>query len=228
MRDMNSTGEFDSQSLLTILKRCAGLSIAVVGDLMLDEYVDGTVERISPEAPVPIVRAQGNEFRLGGAANVARQIAALGAKVCLVGVVGDDAAGHAILRLCEESGIGTQGILTAKERQTTRKLRVLSQSQQLLRIDWEDARPCSEADSELLLASVRNSVPLDALILSDYAKGVLTGPFTLRLMRERRADTRVVVVDPKHRDWSRYRGATVITPNLRELSDAAGLPLDPA
>jgi D-beta-D-heptose 7-phosphate kinase/D-beta-D-heptose 1-phosphate adenosyltransferase len=224
---MNPAGEVDSQSLLATLHRCAGLSIAVVGDLMLDEYVDGVVERISPEAPVPIVRAQGNELRLGGAANVARQIAALGAKVALVGMVGDDAAGHALLRLCEESGIGTQGILTATERQTTRKLRVLSQSQQLLRIDWEDPRPCSEADSTALLAAVRNSLPRDALILSDYAKGVLTAPFTQRLMRECRADMRIVVVDPKHRDWSRYRGANIVTPNLRELSDAAGQPLDP-
>jgi D-beta-D-heptose 7-phosphate kinase/D-beta-D-heptose 1-phosphate adenosyltransferase len=225
---MNLAGEVDSQSLLATVNRCAGVSITVVGDLMLDEYVDGIVERISPEAPVPIVRAQGNELRLGGAANVARQIAALGAKVALVGMVGDDAAGRALLRLCEESGIGTQGILTAAERQTTRKLRVLGQSQQLLRIDWEDPRPCSEADSAALLASVRNSLPRDALILSDYAKGVLTAPFTVRLMRECGADMRIVVVDPKHRDWSRYRGANIVTPNLRELGDAAGQPLDPA
>jgi D-beta-D-heptose 7-phosphate kinase/D-beta-D-heptose 1-phosphate adenosyltransferase len=158
---------------------------------------------------------------------VARQIAALGAKVSLVGAVGDDAAGHAMLRLCQESGIGTQGILTAAVRQTTRKLRVLSQSQQLLRIDWEDREPCSEANSEALLASVRDSSARDALILSDYAKGVLTAPFILRLMREGGAGTRTIVVDPKHRDWSRYRGAKTVTPNLRELSDAAGQPLEP-
>jgi D-beta-D-heptose 7-phosphate kinase/D-beta-D-heptose 1-phosphate adenosyltransferase len=225
---MNLAAEVELPSLLATLNRCAGASIAVVGDLMLDEYIDGIVERISPEAPVPIVRAQGNELRLGGAANVARQIAALGAKVFLVGVVGDDAAGHAVLRLCEESGIGTQGILTAANRQTTRKLRVLGQSQQLLRIDWEDREPCSEANSAALLASVRNSAARDALILSDYAKGVLTAPFTLQLLRERGADTRTIVVDPKHRDWSRYRGAKILTPNLRELSEAAALSLDPA
>jgi D-beta-D-heptose 7-phosphate kinase/D-beta-D-heptose 1-phosphate adenosyltransferase len=225
---MNLAGEIDSQSLLATLNRCAGVSIVVVGDLMLDEYVDGIVERISPEAPVPIVRAQGSELRLGGAANVARQVAAIGAKVALVGMVGDDAAGHAILRLCEESGIGTHGILTDAQRQTTRKLRVLSQSQQLLRIDWEDREPCSEANCEALLASVGNFSPCDALILSDYAKGVLTAPFIQRLLRERGAGTRKVVVDPKHPDWSRYRGAKTITPNLRELSEAAGQPLDPA
>jgi len=225
---MNPAGEIDSQALLAALHRCAGISITVVGDLMLDEYVDGIVERVSPEAPVPIVCARSSEFRLGGAANVARQIAALGAKVGLFGMVGDDAAGLALLRLCKESGIETQGVLTVTQRQTTRKLRVIAQSQQLLRIDWEDPRPGCEADSAALLSSIGKSAPTDALILSDYAKGVLTAPFIERLMREHGAGARTIVVDPKHRDLSRYRGATIVTPNLRELSEAAGRSLDPA
>src|SRR5271154_773726 len=162
---MNPADQIDSHTLLAALRRCAGMSIAVVGDLMLDEYVDGIVARVSPEAPVPIVCAQGNELRLGGAANVALQIAELGAQVTLVGIVGDDAAGRTVIGLCKKSGIATRGILAAKQRQTTRKMRVLSQSQQLLRIDWEDCQPCSEADSEALLASLRNSTPPDAIIL---------------------------------------------------------------
>ncbi len=224
---MNSNVDVCAPTLLEILRRCSGVSITVVGDLMLDEYIDGTVERISPEAPVPIVRALADEFRLGGAANVAGQIAALGAKASLIGVVGDDADGQTVVRLCEESGIGTTGVLRSAGRRTTRKMRVLSRSQQLLRVDWEDRRPCSETESEALLSSIANAPSPDAYILSDYAKGVLTAPFIERLMRGRRAGTRTVVVDPKHKDLSRYRGAKVVTPNLRELSDAAGCPLDP-
>jgi D-beta-D-heptose 7-phosphate kinase/D-beta-D-heptose 1-phosphate adenosyltransferase len=225
--DAGSGTDARAQGLLEILRRCSGASITVVGDLMLDEYIDGTVERISPEAPVPVVCARGNEFRLGGAANVAGQIAALGAKVSLIGIVGDDADGQTIERLCEESGIGIQGILRAADRRTTKKIRVLSRSQQLLRIDWEDRRPGSDAESAALLASIANSPPPDAIVLSDYAKGVLTASFIERLMRGHRAGTSTIVVDPKHRDLSRYRGAKVVTPNLRELSDAAGGSLDP-
>jgi len=222
----NATG--DSNALLDTLRRCADASILVVGDLMLDEYVGGAVERISPEAPVPIVRAATSEFRLGGAANVARQIAALGAKVTLIGVLGDDAAGDTVRRLCQESGIPTHSILTIPHRQTTRKLRVLSQGQQLLRIDWEDCQPPSGKESEALLDGIKRSAPPDAVILSDYAKGVLTLPVIAALTQARHPRTRTVVVDPKHHDFGRYRGATVLTPNLRELGVAVGRPLDPA
>lgn len=223
---MNPTADFGAHTLLEILRRCSAVSITVVGDLMLDEYIDGTVDRISPEAPVPVVCARDHEVRLGGAANVAGQIAALGAKVSLIGMVGDDEDGRSIVRLCKESGIGVQGILQSAERRTTRKMRVLSQSQQLLRVDWEDRRPSSDAESAALLASIAASPPPDAFILSDYAKGVLTASIIERLMRERRAGTRTIVVDPKHHDLSRYRGANVVTPNLRELGNAAGRALD--
>jgi len=223
---MSSTVDVDPQSLITTLSRCADVSITVIGDVMLDEYVGGDVERISPEAPVPIVRAGSQEYRLGGAANVAKQIAALGAAVTLAGVVGDDAAGEILRRLCEESGIATQSVLTSSRRKTTRKLRILSQSQQLLRIDWEDHQPISDEDSKALLCSVRDSSSSDALILSDYAKGVLTPTFIEGLLSERHPRTQTVVVDPKHRDFTRYRGANILTPNLRELSEAANSALD--
>jgi D-beta-D-heptose 7-phosphate kinase/D-beta-D-heptose 1-phosphate adenosyltransferase len=225
---MISTPDVDSHSLLNTLTRCAEATILVVGDLMLDEYVGGVVERISPEAPVPIVRAERSENRLGGAANVARQIAALGAKVTLLGVLGDDVAGATVRRLCEESGISTHSLLTVHDRPTTRKLRVLSQSQQLLRIDWEDRRPVSERDAQVLLATMRDLVPPDAIIVSDYAKGVVSAPVIAGLTEQRHLRTRTVVVDPKHRDLSRYRGATILTPNVRELAEAVGYPLDPA
>lgn len=211
-------------SLLEILERYPGLHIWVVGDLMLDEYVMGAVERISPEAPVPVVRVRDTEHRLGGAANVARQVAALGATVSLAGLIGDDAAGEDFLRLCTASNIDTRAVLELPERRTTRKLRVLGHSQQLLRLDWEDVRPCAAQTTMRMVARLAEGPPPDAIILSDYAKGVLT-PETIASVTGLRGNG-PVVVDPKHRDFTRYRGATTITPNLRELEAASGLSLD--
>jgi D-beta-D-heptose 7-phosphate kinase/D-beta-D-heptose 1-phosphate adenosyltransferase len=217
----------DPEALIGILSSCARVSVTVIGDVMLDEYIEGSVERISPEAPVPIVRAQRSELRLGGAGNVARQIRALGARVALVGVVGDDAMGVTLKRMCEESGIDTSGIRTIDRRPTTRKLRVLGPRQQLLRIDWEDQSPLSEAHSQALLASFKSLPPPDALMLSDYAKGALSDTMLSALAVGTSASGCPRVVDPKRRDFSKYHGARLITPNLRELSEAAGRPLDP-
>ena len=215
-----------TSALLALPDRFAGLSIWVVGDLMIDEYVSGAVERISPEAPVPVVRAQGSEHRLGGAANVARQIATLGAHVSVAGICGEDAAAEQLLRLCAGAGIDTRAVLRLPGRHTTRKLRVVSHSQQLLRLDWEDVQPCTAEVSAQLLTQLAASDPPDAIILSDYAKGVLT-PETIAGIRGARGAV-PLVVDPKHRDFARYRGATTVTPNLHELEVAAGCSLDVA
>ena len=215
-----------TSALLALPDRFAGHSIWVVGDLMIDEYVSGAVERISPEAPVPVVRAQGSEHRLGGAANVARQIATLGARVSVAGICGEDAAAEQLLRLCAGAGIDTRAVLRLPGRHTTRKLRVVSHSQQLLRLDWEDVQPCTAEVSAQLLTQLAASDPPDAIILSDYAKGVLT-PETIAGIRGARGAV-PLVVDPKHRDFARYRGATTVTPNLHELEVAAGCSLDVA
>ncbi|MEJ0005107.1 MAG: PfkB family carbohydrate kinase [Steroidobacteraceae bacterium] len=195
-----------------------------MGDLMLDEYVMGAVDRVSPEAPVPVVRVRDTEHRLGGAANVARQVAALGAKVILGGVIGQDAAGDDLLRLCAVSRIDTRGVVRAFERRTTRKLRVVGHSQQLLRMDWEDVSPCDGELCRRMLDELPAEGP-DAVILSDYAKGVLTAQLIGAIAD--RAGAVPVVVDPKSRDFTRYRGATIVTPNLRELELATGASLDP-
>jgi D-beta-D-heptose 7-phosphate kinase / D-beta-D-heptose 1-phosphate adenosyltransferase len=216
-------------ALLALPDRFADLDIWVLGDLMLDEYVTGTVERISPEAPVPVVRAQATEHRLGGAANVARQIATLGARVSLAGICGEDAAGDELLKLCAHAGIDTRAVLKLQGRHTTRKLRVVSHSQQLLRLDWEDIQPCAADVTLRLLEKLASGEPHDAIILSDYAKGVLTADTLAAVMRSR--GTIPLVVDPKHRDFQRYRGATTVTPNLHELEVACGRTLaadDPA
>jgi D-beta-D-heptose 7-phosphate kinase/D-beta-D-heptose 1-phosphate adenosyltransferase len=222
MSDEASQAEVNS--LLAILDRYSGMHIWVVGDLMLDEYVMGAVERISPEAPVPVVRVRDTEHRLGGAANVARQVAALGAHVSLAGVIGDDSAGDDFLRLCEASNIDTRAVVRLPGRLTTRKLRVLGHSQQLLRLDWEDVRPCAPQATVRMVSKLADGRRPDAIILSDYAKGVLT-PETMASVTALRG-AGPVVVDPKHRDFTRYRGATTITPNLRELEAATGQTLD--
>jgi len=207
-------------ALLALPDRFADLDIWVVGDLMLDEYVTGSVERISPEAPVPVVRAQSTEHRLGGAANVARQIATLGARVSLGGICGEDPAGDELLQLCAHAGIDTRAVLKLQGRHTTRKLRVMSHSQQLLRLDWEDIQPCAVDVGLRLLEKLACGARPDAIILSDYAKGVLTTDTLAAVTRSRGSIP--LVVDPKHRDFARYRGATTVTPNLHELEVACG------
>jgi D-beta-D-heptose 7-phosphate kinase / D-beta-D-heptose 1-phosphate adenosyltransferase len=212
------------ETLLGHLERFADRHLWVVGDVMLDEYLTGAVERVSPEAPVPVVRVRGSEQRLGGAANVARQIAALGARVSLAGLIGEDDAGRRLLELCAAAGIDSRAVVAVAERQTTRKLRVLGHSQQLLRLDFEDVAPCPGQLAAQLLAALSAGPRPDAIVLSDYAKGVLTDEALAGIARLRAQVP--VVADPKHRDFTRYRGATTLTPNLHELEAAAGRALD--
>lgn len=192
--------------------------VLVVGDVMLDRYWFGDVNRISPEAPVPVVLAQRSEERLGGAANVARNVAALGAQGSLLCVVGNDEPGERIVTLLEESKV-----IAHLERDaslsTTIKLRVLARQQQLLRIDFE-----SSPTHEVLLACLGRFAELlpqtDVVLLSDYAKGGLT--HVGKMIEAARAAGKAVLVDPKGSDWSRYRGATLLTPNRAELQQVIG------
>ncbi|MEM7356688.1 MAG: D-glycero-beta-D-manno-heptose 1-phosphate adenylyltransferase, partial [Acidobacteriota bacterium] len=199
--------------------------VRVVGDLMLDDYIDGEVERVSPEAPVPVVRARSSFQRLGGAGNVANACAAFGAKVGLCGVLGSDAFGDAFLAECAAAGIDTGGIVRTDDRPTTRKLRVLSRQQQILRLDWEERGALDEGLTGEVVGRLEGGRRPDVLILSDYAKGLL-GPETLAtLIRWAREHQVPVLVDPKSNDVARYRGATLLTPNLPELAAAVGRPL---
>lgn len=212
----------DLTSCLECMDRVAGLSAWVIGDLMLDEYVSGSVDRISPEAPVPIVRARSSEHRLGGAANVARQLATLQIHTSLAGVVGADATGEQVVGLCRAGGIDTRAVLSHPGQRTTRKLRVLAQNQQLLRLDWEDAESCPRELTDQILAQLKRGAAPDVIVLSDYAKGVLTPDLLAFILQGQPGFTVPVVVDPKRRDFEIYRGATVVTPNLRELELAWG------
>jgi D-beta-D-heptose 7-phosphate kinase/D-beta-D-heptose 1-phosphate adenosyltransferase len=204
-----------------------GRRVLVVGDLMLDRYIWGRVRRISPEAPVPIVALARETEVPGGAANVARNLAGLGLAVELAGVTGADAARDALLAALAAEGIEAGAALVASDRGTTTKTRIVGDHQQMLRIDSERAAPLAEADAARLLAALSERLPgLGALVLSDYAKGVLAGPLCAELIGRARALGIPVLVDPKGRDFDRYAGATLITPNRAELALATDVPGD--
>ena len=156
---------------LALIERLAGLRVLVVGDAMLDEYVEGDADRICPEAPVPVVRVTGTTVRPGGAANVALNVAALGAVADLATVVGVDAAGEQLVALCADAGIGTDLVVRAADRSTTRKLRVIARKHQMLRLDWEQTDSLAPRDAGALLDRLARAPRPDTLILSDYAKG---------------------------------------------------------
>ncbi len=200
----------------------AGRHVWVVGDLILDEYLHGRVERVSPEAPVPVVVAERDEFRPGGASNVARQLATLGAHTRLAGLTGRDAAAERLLERCAASGIDVTAIERAADRTTPRKLRVLGAEHQLLRIDWEDVAPCSAADARRIVERLASGPPPEVAILSDYAKGTLSPEMVAGVTAAARAAGARVLVDPKRRDLGAYRGAQIVTPNLHELEAACG------
>ena len=206
--------------------RLADLSAArllIVGDVMLDRYWFGDVTRISPEAPVPIVKIERSEERPGGAANVARNVAALGAQVGLLSVVGDDEAGRSLLRLLEASGVAVN-LHVDPAISTTVKLRVIGRQQQLLRIDFETS-PSHEVLRAKLLEFATRLGDCDAVILSDYGKGGLT--HIGEMIRLARDAGKHVLVDPKGDDFSKYAGATVVTPNRAELRAVVGRWQDP-
>ncbi len=192
--------------------------VLVVGDVMLDRYWYGDVERISPEAPVPVVKVQRTEERPGGAANVALNAAALGARVALLSVVGTDEAGVSLERLIAAQGISTN-LHRDEKLATTVKLRVIGRKQQLLRADFETA-PSHEVLAGKLAEFEAMLDHCDAVVLSDYGKGGLT--HIARMIEHARAKNRIVLVDPKGDDYSKYRGATMVTPNRVELRDVVG------
>ena len=205
------------------LGRFSGVRILVAGHFMLDEYIWGKVSRISPEAPVTVVEVERETRTLGGAGNVVNNLAALGAGVEVIGLVGEDPPAHALRQELERLQVAAQGLFTDPARRTTRKTRVYGGQQQVVRIDRETRTPAPESFTTRALEHLKGRLPgLKALILSDYAKGALTPVFlqeAIRLAREYRVP---VVVDPKGQDYTPYAQATVITPNLKELEETLG------
>lgn len=201
------------------LAHMAGRRIAVVGDVMIDEWIWGRVSRISPEAPVPVVAVQDHSFTLGGAGNVANNLRALGAAVAFVGVVGPDAEGERVRALFAEIDCDTAGLIALDDRPTTRKTRVVAHNQQVVRADWESTVPLREADRARVVAAVRAAVRgADAVVLSDYAKGMLH-----REIVEAALAAPVVVADPKPENVDLFAGVTCIAPNVAETARASGI-----
>jgi len=199
-------------------------SLLVVGDLMLDEFIWGKVSRISPEAPVPVVWTTSESVMPGGASNVAHNIQALGGKVHLAGVVGNDLRGGLLIDELEKRGVGTGGIVRDKERPTTLKTRVIAHNQQVVRIDKETVRNIGDSAIEQMLAFARSIInDIDAVIIEDYGKGVIVPKFVEKLIKLVKRHKKIITVDPKESHFPLYKNATCITPNLHEAARALGL-----
>jgi D-beta-D-heptose 7-phosphate kinase/D-beta-D-heptose 1-phosphate adenosyltransferase len=207
-----------------LARRLAGRRVAVVGDVMLDHFVVGRAERLSPEAPVPVVRFEREDFRLGGAANVASNLVALGGCASLVGLVGEDEGAAELGRRIEAEGLDRGGLVCDPARPTTRKMRVVTErNQQVARIDREDDGDVSGDALPRLVARAESSVDTaDAVILSDYRKGVVTPPVIAAVIARAAARGVPVLVDPKVPDAARYRGAALVTPNHHEAELMTG------
>ncbi|GIW39600.1 MAG: hypothetical protein KatS3mg076_0177 [Candidatus Binatia bacterium] len=212
-----------SQRWRTLLRRFSRARVLVVGDLMLDEFVWGDVERISPEAPVPVVRVTRESVHLGGAANVVHNVRAMGAKAAACGVVGRDARGRRVVGLLRRIGAGVGGVVVSDSTETTSKTRVLAQSQQVVRIDRESYALGRGVFERLARYVERTLGSFDVLVVSDYAKGVVTPDFLDFLGRAARRAGIPWIVDPKKPNFGHYRGMTLVTPNLSEAGQASGV-----
>ena len=215
----------DRNQAEALLTRLQGLKVAVLGDLMLDEYLFGEVNRISPEAPVPIVRILRERAVLGGAANVAANLKAIGAEPLVIGTLQNDVAGERLLGLLADRGIHAEGVVLDTHRPTIIKTRVIGQQQQMLRIDREEPGDLDEEAVDSLQASLARALrEAGALIVSDYAKGVV-GPSVMDTVRDLCLVKGIPwIVDPKPSHRPLYHGATLMTPNTKELSELTGLP----
>jgi rfaE bifunctional protein kinase chain/domain len=213
------------RELLTVLKE---RRILVIGDLMVDRYVWGRVQRVSPEAPVPVVEVEAEAVRLGGAGNVVVNVASLGAVPLVVGIAGaEDGAGRELRALLEERGLTTTGLLEVPGRATTVKTRIIAHHQHVVRADREDRTPLAGEDAERLLERVDRLLPeADAVILQDYNKGVLSGPVLAGLLPRLEERAVPVSVDPKFDRFFDYRRITLFKPNLKEAEAALGIRLE--
>ena len=209
--------------LNAIIRKFPRVRLLVVGDLMLDEFIWGKGDRISPEAPVPVVRVTNESFHLGGAANVVHNVRALGGAAVVCGIVGDDGAGHRVLAELKKIGASTAGLVSTRGAVTIRKTRVIAHSQQVVRFDREQRDHPSLAHRKVAAYLERHVWDFDAVVLSDYGKGVVN-PALLTLvheLRERRPFR--LIVDPKKPNYTQYRGITLATPNQGEAADATGI-----
>ncbi|MCU1288427.1 MAG: PfkB domain protein [Acidobacteria bacterium] len=209
------------QNLEKIIENFSKVKVLVVGDVMLDQYLWGSVSRISPEAPVPIVNVDKTSLNLGGAANVAANIAGLGACPALVGITGKDKEAETLAQVLKKTDICSENLVSLEKRQTTIKTRIVAHSQHVVRFDQETVNQIDEDEANVIFLKLEKLLDdVRLVIISDYAKGFLTGNFTKRLITTAVRQNKIILVDPKGKDFSKYKGATVLTPNRKEAIEA--------
>ena len=219
--------KIDRERLKTIFDAMGSRTIMVIGDLMLDHYIWGKVDRISPEAPVPVVEVNEEKFRLGGAGNVANNLLSLGARVLLSGVKGADSHGDILMGILGDYGIPTDKILTDPRKGTIVKTRIIAHTQQIARLDREDRSAIPDGLREEMIRGIRECIGrVDAVIISYYAKGVVGRSLIEQVVELTRDNGVIVCVDPKERNFPFYRNVDVITPNTKELSFGAGIKIE--
>jgi len=206
-----------------VFKKVSKLKVAVIGDIMLDTYWWGHVERVSPEAPVPIVAVDKKEQRIGGAGNVALNINSLGVKPALLSIIGDDEDGKQLKRLLKDQGLNDDLLYASKERITTNKIRIISRNQQMLRLDAEDVKDLSSKEEEAFYKLAENYITSqkpDVVILEDYNKGLLTETLVEKIVALCNKHNIVTAVDPKRKNFFAYKGVTLFKPNLKEVKES--------
>lgn len=220
---------YTPEQVNTTFERFSLLSVMIIGDVMIDSYIFGKVNRISPEAPVPIVAVTRRANKLGGAANVALNLKAIGARAYLCSVVGKDERAVVFDRMMKDNNLCTDGILQSDHRITTTKYRVIGNNTQMLRVDEEIENPLEPDDHEKFLALLKqiiDKVRIDVIVFQDYDKGVITPAIITQVMEMAREKMIPTVVDPKKRNFSSYHHVTLFKPNLKELSEGLGVSLD--
>lgn len=212
-----------------IFEKFNSINVMIIGDVMMDSYIWGKVDRISPEAPVPIVRINKKENRLGGAANVALNIQSLGAKPFICAVTGNDKEADEFLALLKEQNLSDQGILKISTRQTTVKTRIIAHNQQMLRLDSETEQNISDADTYLMLGIIKKVLSkqkIDVIIFEDYDKGLITEKLIDETVKLAKKQSIITVVDPKKKNFLSYKGVDLFKPNLKELKEGLKIDID--
>ena len=212
-----------------LFKDFRNIKVAVVGDVMLDTYLFGKVERISPEAPVPVVAVQRKEQRIGGAGNVALNTVALNAKTFIISVIGADDDGKQLASLYDSQNIDTSYLITSNNRITTNKIRILGGNQQMMRLDTETIKDISTEEEDLLLHQIRHCIATetpDVLIFEDYNKGVLTARIISETITLCKQQNIITTVDPKHKNFFAFKGVDIFKPNLKEVKEGLNISID--
>ena len=213
-----------NKNLIALADTISDATVLCVGDVMLDRFISGDVERISPEAPIPILRIENEKVMLGGAGNVARNISSLGGQVRFISVIGEDQAGDEIEKLLINKLSLDMHLVVDPSRTSSQKSRFVAGNQQMLRADMETTHPVSDEIANIILEIAEEELPeCGALMLSDYGKGVLTDDVLSRLIKLANDQNKPVIVDPKGNDYRCYKGATLVTPNRKELEHASGM-----